>query len=450
MEEPRTARETATTIYRPRERTPIDMDPRYAKTFSQHRILFTLPVLLAILLAAWAVVTAPAAYVSKASLWFDTPPTDPSSLGQTNTALLTPAAQAQQLLSELLATRRFRLTAARRSPLAGYLAKHPVSHTSPSGLLSSLRGGASLTDRLVAAVDSSHVAIAIPGPQIVALSLQGPSPAVTRATLQALITEFNRERGDLSVTRLEATVGFYRSQAAAASKALAAAKAKLATTKGNAHRIFAVQAATAKSRLTSATKAFNQALLTLAATRSDAEHFQVIDAPSLPLGPAGRSKKHLFAILAALFAGAVVSFLGVVALTALRERRSRAQEQAEPLVAVLGEAPAEKVAARRAKASGETTAQPRKRTTRAAGEPTAATRARKSRSGASRAKATAAKDDDPTAESWALVKEALVSGAVELVDRGSKNGLAHANGDEPAPDAQDASTSSPAGGRSAA
>jgi hypothetical protein len=428
------------------------MDPRYAKTFSQHRLLFTLPVLVATLLAVWAVVTAPATYDSKASLWFDTPPTDASSLGQTNTALLTPAAQAQQLLSELLATRQFRLTVGRSSPLARYLAQHPISHRSPSGLLTQLRGGESLNARIMSALDTSHVAIAIPGPQVVALSFQGPDPTVTRATLQALITEFNRERGDLGVARLQTTVAFYRSQAAAASNAIAAAHGKLARTEGDAHRDAALQAATAKSRLSKATKALNQALLTLAATRSDAEHFQVIDAPSLPLGPTSHHKKQLFAILAGLFAGGVISFLGIAGLTAVQGRREREPAEVDSLVAVLPDPAAKRVAAARSKASGDATAAPRKRTAKAAGGAAAAPRARKSRAAGTKARrpTAAQEDDDPTAASWALVKEALVSGAVELVDRPQVNGHTSPNGDQPPAADQAESPDSPAGDRSAA
>jgi hypothetical protein len=432
------------------------MDPRYAKTFSQHRILFTLPVLLATALALWAVVTAPAAYVSKSTLWFDTPPTDPSSLAETNTALLTPAAQAQQLLAELLATRQFRLTVGRTSPLGRYLKQHPVSTSSPAGLLTRLRGGESVTDRLVSALGTANVGMAIPGPQVLALSFQGPDPAVTRATLQALITEFNGERGDLGVARLESTVAFYRSQASAASSALAAAKQKLATTANdvNAHRDAALQKATAASRLSKATKALNQALLTLAATRSDAEHFQVIDAPSLPLGPTSHHKKQLFAVLAGLFAGGVVSFFGIAMLTALQGRRSRDAEQAT-LVAVVTEPAAKKPAARRANTSADGTAAPRKRTTKPSNGTTSATRTRKSRAAGAGAKPTRAaaeeeEEDDPTAASWALVKQALVTGAVELVDRESSNGHASVNGDEPGPADQGESTGSSAGGRSAA
>ena len=116
------------------------MNPSYVQTFSRHRILFSLPIVLATLLALWFVAGAPKAYKSSTSLWVDTPPPAASSLDQTNATLVTPAAQAQQFLGELLTTRRFRLGVGHGGPLARYFATHAPGGWGPSALLSRTTG----------------------------------------------------------------------------------------------------------------------------------------------------------------------------------------------------------------------------------------------------------------------------------------------------------------------
>src|SRR5205085_10624649 len=121
------------------------------------RLLFSLPVVLTTLLAVWFVLATPKTYEAGASLWVDTPPPGASSLNQTNTSILSPAAQSQQLLSELLTTRQFRLTIGHQGPMAQYFAAHPSQGWGPTALLAKLRGSKSVDDQTAAALAVGHV-----------------------------------------------------------------------------------------------------------------------------------------------------------------------------------------------------------------------------------------------------------------------------------------------------
>src|SRR3954454_24580551 len=91
------------------ERKAHFMNPSYVQTFNRHRLLFSLPVVIMTVLALWFVVATPKEYKAGAALFVDNPVTQPSSFLNPTPSEPTPAAQAQQLLTELLATRSFRL-----------------------------------------------------------------------------------------------------------------------------------------------------------------------------------------------------------------------------------------------------------------------------------------------------------------------------------------------------
>ena len=113
------------------------MNQSYVQTFKRHRLLFSLPVVILTVLALWVVVATPKQYKAGASLLVDTPVTQPSSFNDPNPADVPPAAQTQQLLNELLATRSFRLKIGRQGPLTKYLAAHPSEGWGPTVLLQS-------------------------------------------------------------------------------------------------------------------------------------------------------------------------------------------------------------------------------------------------------------------------------------------------------------------------
>ena len=301
------------------------MNPRYIQTFSRHRLLLCTPIALAVLISAWFVLGAPKSYQSTASLWLDNPPPDLTSVANTNPAILPPANQEQSVLNELLATRTFRLAVGHAGPMADYLAHHGTAGWSPTALLAQLRATPSLDDRVASAL--GHVSSTVAGPQVLQVSLQGPTPAVAAGTLKALLTEFNQDRSSTRRTRAQATMAYYQGQLQAAQKAFLGAQQTLtsyraahpgATPGQDASLKALVQAEKAASQhLVDARNGLDQASIDAASPLSSTAAFRVLDKPSAPTGPVGGKKKAIMAIFAGLFVGGIISLLGTVGLTAL-------------------------------------------------------------------------------------------------------------------------------------
>lgn len=303
------------------------MNPQYAATFSRHRRLLLLPLLVTMLVAVWYVASAPKAYLSTASLWFDNPPPHPSSVGNTNDITLPPAAQQQQVLTELLTTRSFRIEVGHRGPLASYLEQHSDTGWGPAALLGSLRGSGSLDDRIVADLGPKQIETTVAGPQVLAVSLRGPSAEVAARTLGALVAQFKEETTSTLDSRGEAAVTYFRSQVRAASDALASARSDVASYRAGhpgassdsdltLHSLVQAEKAAAV-QLVAATNSLNQASLTAAAPAVAKASFRVIDPAKVPTGPVSNHKKELLAIVAGLFVGALLSALAVIAMTRL-------------------------------------------------------------------------------------------------------------------------------------
>src|SRR5262249_45658673 len=145
------------------------MNPGYAETFTRHRILLSAPIVLAVFVAIWFILGTPASYEARAALWIDSPTPQETSLNQTDSAILPPAAQAQSFLNELLPTREFRVEVGRRGPLAKFLAAHRTAGWSPTAMLRRLRGAGSVDDRVVSALGSSNLTVTVQGPQVLAI-----------------------------------------------------------------------------------------------------------------------------------------------------------------------------------------------------------------------------------------------------------------------------------------
>jgi len=324
------------------------MNPRYRETFRRHPIVYSLPLVIVTLLAVWYVVGAPKSYEAAASLWVDTPAPEQSSLTQTNQFATTPAAQAQQLLNELLTTREFRIEVGRRGPLEGYLAAHPSSGFGPSALLATLRGAATLDNRVVAALGPKSVLTTVEGPQVLSVSVKGPTPQVALGTTRALVSEFNEQRTNFMVQRAQATLAYYKNQADAALQTLHSTQAGIANfmaanpgatasasgqTAADAQLRSLVQAeGVAKERHSAANRDANQAAVSLKATLADTTSFHILDQPALPTGPVSGKKKEVMAIIGGLFAGALLSFLALVITSGTTDpNRHSASRDAIPL-----------------------------------------------------------------------------------------------------------------------
>ncbi len=294
------------------------INPTYARTISRHRLVLSLPIVLTTAIALWFVAGKPNSYMSTASLWVDNPAPAVSSLDNSNPAILPPAANAQQLLNELLTTRHFRVAVGQGGPLAGYLKTHSSQGWGPSALLA---GQGSLRDRLEAALDTKHVSTAVAGPQVLAVSLRGPTPNVAAGTLEALVAEFNKERRALDVAGQKAKVSYWQKQADAASTAVANAKKELYAYNSGGSSDKSLQAlnqavTVASARLTHSRTAFHQASVSYGASRGEGPLVRVVDPPKVPEAPVSGRKTALFALIAGLFVGGLLSLLGVVALSA--------------------------------------------------------------------------------------------------------------------------------------
>jgi len=281
------------------------MNPAYKETFSRHKILFSLPIVLTSIIALMFVLGAPKVYEAQAALFVDNPPPGTSSLDQNNPNILSPAAQAQAFLTELLATRGFRLAVGEHGGLKKYLASHSSSGLSLSGLL---HGQQPLDNRVVSALDAKHVVATVAGGQILLLSLKGPAPAVAANTLTALIDQLDHARIRLDVSRANESVSVYQGRVAAANALLAGATTPQA-------------AAVYSQQLKSATKGLNEWRLLLAAAKAESTTFVVKDAPTPPTGPVSGKKKALMGLVGGLFVGALLSFLGIVLLSGREQRR---------------------------------------------------------------------------------------------------------------------------------
>jgi uncharacterized protein involved in exopolysaccharide biosynthesis len=304
----------------------------YRSTFTKRWRLLGSPIVLGVVVAFWVVMGSPAKFSSSASLWVDNPASVTSSLGDVSEAVIPPAQQEQQVLSELLTTRAFVLAVGHSSSLGSWLAGHPVSGWGPSQLLKRLSGsGSSVDDRIVGALTPSSVHSTVAGPQVLDVSFSSPSPAVARSTVAAVVNQLQQSGPRFAAVHAQAAASYYSSQQQAASQAVTAARGELAAYLASHHgagpsdpNVQALQAAVsaASGQLQQAQGGLNQAVA--AGKRTGGSALQVIDQPT-PAIKTSTNKKRLFAIVGGLFAGALIALLGTIALT------PKSTEEREPL-----------------------------------------------------------------------------------------------------------------------
>jgi len=145
-------------------------------------------------------------YQSQAAIWSNvTSPQAAASAQAANGAVpLTPAADQQSLLDELLATNSFRTTVATASPLAAWLAANPPSTLAPSGLAGLLHGTPALTERIRSALVSG-TSTTLNGPQVMTINFSAQTPGLAHDTLQAMLATFAAQRAEL-VAQSQGTV----------------------------------------------------------------------------------------------------------------------------------------------------------------------------------------------------------------------------------------------------
>jgi uncharacterized protein involved in exopolysaccharide biosynthesis len=302
------------------------VNPRYRETFGRHRVLFVLPVVLAGALALWAAAAAPKMYRSGATLWSDSAAASSGSIF----GALPPAGQDQQLLNELLTTRYFQTTIANRSPLAAYIRAHPPKGWGPTALLGKLRGTPTFDEQLAQALSSKRVLSNAKGPHVLEISYDAPDPALAKQTLQAIIAEFRKQRGALRQDALAAA----QKQVSSASATLARARQNL-TRYVDSHpssdradpelQSLATAEREAVMDLQTTSQTMNEATLAVANGASGQTVLRLVDAPQLPPGPSTGKKKIAETVIAGLFAGLLISILGIIALARTGARSADAE-----------------------------------------------------------------------------------------------------------------------------
>jgi uncharacterized protein involved in exopolysaccharide biosynthesis len=278
---------------------------RYVEAFLRHPALFGVPIVLAFLVSVMLTQQQPRAYIARASLWADAPvPNDTTILDAPNP---TPAQQEMGVLQELLHTREF---------LGGVwsrLVKSGVEHGSPS-------------DAQLAGVANS-ITVATGGAHVLTLAVKDRAPDHASATTKAAIDELIAEVAATRRTRFQQQVAFYTEQVNAARTALTAAQGQLdayeaqhppnpdATEPDPAIGVLASGVTTAQQHYNDASSNLSTAQQGLG-TANDSTELRIVDAPVTPTAPESHKKQLLFAGVAGLFAGAVVSLLALVFLVA--------------------------------------------------------------------------------------------------------------------------------------
>lgn len=315
------------------------MNPSYVQTFNRHRLAFSLPVVILSVLALWVVVSTPKEYKAGASLFIDNPVTQQSSFFNPNDTDTPPAAQAQQLLTELLATKSFQMEVGHKGPLTKYLETHSTQGWGPAGLLRMVRGSGSAEDKTAKALDPKHVLTTLPGKQILGIEYHGPTPEVTVGTVNALVEALNEERSNIDISRQQQAMTHFKGQADTARERVGLLNGQLNSgTLPSAEAQGLTQARnTAETRLRRGIRGYNQAALNLAAAKVAAPHYIVRDEPTLPAPAVSGMKKSLFGVVAGMFVGLLISFLAIVLLTS-SEDEDRGDGEREELREVIARA----------------------------------------------------------------------------------------------------------------
>jgi uncharacterized protein involved in exopolysaccharide biosynthesis len=277
----------------------------YRETFRRHRKLLCMPIILGGLAAAFFLFATGKTYESSASIWVDTAPPAPSSIGANTNALAEPPAVSElAILNQLLMTRRFAASVAKTSLLG-----------------KSLGSADAIRDKAVGQLAKGQVKGTVPGGQVLQISYSAASPAMAESVLRAVITQLRDYTKQLAGQHGQAAVGYGREQVNVARAALATARSRLAVykaqhpgvTESDPNYVSLVAAETnAATQLAEANTTLSEMT---GASNPDGWSMRVIDPPSQATTAPLRKKKIVEVILGGLLAGLLVSILAVVALT---------------------------------------------------------------------------------------------------------------------------------------
>lgn len=310
--------------------------PAYRQTFRQHRKLLITPIVVASAIAAYFSFSTDPVYRSNAAVWVDNSPAVSSAMDGSTAATSSSATAAEidpgadgagsptttaaapngpagleaQVLYELLLSPQFDIQVGHGSLLPR--------------LLSGGSAPSSLADDAAAAQLAPKVQAWATGPQVLQLSYDGPSPAVSRSVLQSLIKQMGAAGSEFGDTLGKTASSFYNNQLTAAQTELVGNEGSLASyarkhpgaNAGNdaTYRALATEVRLAEQQEASVAAASSQAN-TEASSNAGSATIRVIDAPSLAAGPMTGMASKLTGVIGGAFAGLIVSLVALVLLT---------------------------------------------------------------------------------------------------------------------------------------
>jgi O-antigen/teichoic acid export membrane protein len=296
----------------------------YRKTFRRHPLRFSLPVLLALMLAAWIIAGASPSYQSTSSIWVDNAAPMGSSLDPLLAQAIEPADEAQIVFDELLTTRGFLNAVGAQSGLSHYLATHATAGGfGPAELVSRLAGRSGSSQQRLDTQLGPNVTAVVEGPEVLRISFTGPTPAIARSTLRTLTADLPvyARRYGASYAGIEAN--YYEQVVRAESQELASAQWQASNFLAVHSRVVARSGLSPYQSLSSAASSYSsrlaEATASLAQARSavgsdaDGLNLHVIDAASLSASPITSTKSEIETTLVFLALGlaAVLLILAV-------------------------------------------------------------------------------------------------------------------------------------------
>jgi uncharacterized protein involved in exopolysaccharide biosynthesis len=307
----------------------LEQSMRFLDTLFRHRWLALIPIGLGLVLAGGYALVQPRAFQTSASLWINsnTPGQNPNA--GTSNQYVDPSTQQENILRELLTTRSFALAVGHDGPLGAYLAKHSdadvkglAAEPGLGALFSS--GSKSLDDRITTELPTD-VTLTAPGPQVVTITVKGPSASVAVGTTNTVIKEYTNQVVAALRASDQVAVSYYAQQLSLAQTTQQNAQQALATYQKDHPNVAAsdatlqqMQQATdlAEHNYGTQLQQYQQAQLNLA-NASNYSGFQVIDRPVTPSGPVSRLKNVITAGVGGLVIGLIIALLIISALSAL-------------------------------------------------------------------------------------------------------------------------------------
>ncbi len=310
--------------------------PRFRQTFRKHRKLLIAPVVIASAIAAYFSFSAAPVYRSVAAVWVDNSPAVSSAMDGPTSATSSSATASEidpgadgagsptttsaapngtaglegQVLYELLLSPQFDVQVGQGSLLPRFL----TGGGAPS----------SLADDEAAAELAPKIEAWATGPQVLQLSYDGPSAAVSRSVLQSVIKQMGAAGSAFGDTLGKTASSFYNTQLTAAQTELVGNEGSLASyarehpgansANDATYRALANEVQLAESQEASVSAASNQAN-TEASSNAGSATIRVIDRPSLPAAPTTGLTSKLTGVIGGAFAGLVVSLVALVLLT---------------------------------------------------------------------------------------------------------------------------------------